>query len=91
MVVLNLSRTRVSDYVKSGDLTANGMAGKKKKVAAESVALLKLRLEQERIQAKGRAISDADPEEAGADMAANPCRPSLDELAERASKNRSLK
>jgi hypothetical protein len=91
MAVLKLSRTRVCDYVKSGALVANGMDGKKKRVSAESVALLRLRLEMERMHAMGRAVSGADAEAADPDMAVNPCRPSIDELAERASKGRSVK
>jgi hypothetical protein len=90
MLILGLSRTRISDYVKNGDLAHNGLAGKKKKVSAASVALLKLQLEKERFQEKGRSVSETDHENEGPSMDVVP-RPTLDALAEKARKGESLK
>jgi hypothetical protein len=91
MLILHLSRTRVADYVKSGDLQHNGLAGKKKRVSAESVALLRLRLETERLQERGRSISEADPNDDDPSMGGIPGRPTVEELVERAKKGKSLK
>jgi hypothetical protein len=91
MVILAVSRTRVADYVKNGDLEHNGLPDKQKRVSAASVALLRLKLEKERLQDKGREVSDKDGVNAGLPMDAIPGRLSLDALAERASKGKNLK
>jgi hypothetical protein len=88
MLILQVSRSRISAYVKRGDLTTNGETGKKTRVSAQSVALHKLRLERKRAQGTHLAAAAVAREAQGPDMATNPSRPSADTLRERASQGR---
>jgi len=90
-LLLDKSKTRVCVYVQQGTLTSNGLTGKKKRVSRSSVSRLALARKKQLQQDKGQAVSDADREEQGPAPAVNLHRPSLDELAERASRKRSLK